>query len=141
MFVEFSKMLEKSGSALALNIVALDDGRLSVTVMPKGEWKNAAMGTPLCVKGTPEELDEQLPAQIKRFVQARVTLEDQVNDTLKVIEAATKETKDKAGAAIKKATTAGTSTTAVKPTVAKSSAPAVQPQPADGGDDDEIDLF
>ena len=53
-----------------------DDQHLMLSVIPKRmkDGENAALTTPLCCTGTPEELDRDLPAQLRDFVAGHVTL-------------------------------------------------------------------
>lgn len=141
MFIELSKMLEAAGSALSLNVVSLGDGRLAVTVMPKGEWKNKALGAGLSVQGTAQELDEGLVEQIERYTTARKTLSEQTEATLKVIAAAEKETKEKASAAIKKAGATPKVTAAPAKPPAKVNAASNEVEDADDEESATVDLF
>lgn len=119
MFVEIQSMLEKDGSALVMNVVKVGS-ELCVTVTPKGTWENKALSVGLTLKGTAQELDASLPAQLVQYTNARQSLQDQISSTLLVIEAATKEAKEKASAAIKKSASAAPAkaVTAATPTVA-----------------------
>jgi PRTRC genetic system protein E len=53
-----------------------DDQHLTLSVVPKRmkESENAALTTPLCCTGTPEELDRDLPTHLREFVAGQVTL-------------------------------------------------------------------
>jgi PRTRC genetic system protein E len=53
-----------------------DDQHLTLSVVPKRmkESENAALTTPLCCTGTPEELDRDLPTHLREFVAGHVTL-------------------------------------------------------------------
>jgi PRTRC genetic system protein E len=53
-----------------------DDQHLTLSVLPKRmkDGENAALTTPLCCTGTPEELDRDLPTQLREFVAGQVTL-------------------------------------------------------------------
>ncbi len=53
-----------------------DDQHLTLSVVPKRmkESESAALTTPLCCTGTPEELDRDLPTHLREFVAGQVTL-------------------------------------------------------------------
>jgi len=143
LFAELAKMLDKPGKALVLNVIALDSGKLALTVLPKGEWKEAALGTGLSVQATPDELDTHLIEQLARYTSAHKSLAEQVASTVEVMAAAERENKQKAQTAIKKAASAtpaakpATTPTNQAPTAAATSAPAA----ADAPQKDTVDLF
>lgn len=140
MFVEMNQLLQTAGMALALNVVSLGDGRLSVSVIPKGDFKNPALGTGMSVQGTAEELDAGLGEQINRYVAARRSLSEQVDATLQVIEAAKTASQKEAGTAISKATKA--SSTPAKPVgTAPVSAKPIAVEAGSVSTTEEIELF
>jgi len=53
-----------------------DDQHLTLSVVPKRmkESESAALTSPLCCTGTPEELDRDLPTHLREFVAGQVTL-------------------------------------------------------------------
>ena len=53
-----------------------DEQHLTVSVIPKRmkDSENAALLTPFCCTGTPEELDRELPTQVREFVAGHVAL-------------------------------------------------------------------
>ncbi|MBY0502727.1 MAG: PRTRC system protein E [Bryobacteraceae bacterium] len=57
-------------------IAKADDQHLTVSVVPKRskDGENAALTTPFCCTGTPEELDRELPTQVRDFVGGYVKL-------------------------------------------------------------------
>jgi PRTRC genetic system protein E len=61
---------------LMLIVSKVDDQHLTLSVVPKRmkEGENAPLTTPLCCTGTPEELDRDLPAQLRDFVAGHVAL-------------------------------------------------------------------
>jgi PRTRC genetic system protein E len=61
---------------LMIIVSKADDQHLTLSVVPKRmkESENAALTTPLCCTGTPEELDHNLPTQLRDFVAGHVTL-------------------------------------------------------------------
>lgn len=141
MFVELEKLLGETGAAMSMHVVAVGNNQLTVTILPKGNFKDSAMGVGLSVTGTPLELDSDLPGEIERYSQARLSLKEQADATIKILEAAALESKQKASTAIKGATAS------VKPTkpVAKPAAThteADDDQAEDGGSEgEEISLF
>jgi PRTRC genetic system protein E len=142
MFKELAKLLDAPGAALTLNVVALEGGRLSVVVIPKGEWKDKTLGTGMSVQATPEELDEGLAEQISRYRVAHKSLKEQVDSTLSVISAAEKESAGKASTAIKKAAAGPTKPVApVKPVVASTTAAVGHSTAGEEEADGVVDLF
>ena len=53
-----------------------DDQHLTLSVVPKRmkDGESAALATPLCCTGTPEELDHDLPSHLRDFVAGHVAL-------------------------------------------------------------------
>jgi PRTRC genetic system protein E len=53
-----------------------DEQHLTISVIPKRtkDSENAALLTPFCCTGTPEELDRELPTQVREFVAGHVAL-------------------------------------------------------------------
>lgn len=58
-----------------------DDQHLTLSVVPKRmkDSENAALTTPLCCTGTPEELDRDLPTHLREFVVGQVTLSNNLS--------------------------------------------------------------
>ena len=73
-FAQLMPML--ADRTLMLIVSKADDQHLTLSVVPKRmkEGENAALTTPLCCTGTPEELDRDLPAQLRDFVAGHVAL-------------------------------------------------------------------
>ena len=73
-FVQLMPML--ADRTLMLIVSKADDQHLTLSVVPKRmkEGENATLTTPLCCTGTPEELDRDLPAQLRDFVAGHVAL-------------------------------------------------------------------
>lgn len=73
-FVQLMPML--ADRTLMLIVSKADDQHLTLSVVPKRmkEGENAALTTPLCCTGTPEELDRDLPAQLRDFVAGQLSL-------------------------------------------------------------------
>lgn len=110
MFVELAKML-KPKDGLGITVTALDDGKLSVIVIPKVEAKaNKALLTPLQTTGTPEELDAELPQLLDQFVGTHKSLREQVEAATAVMAAAKTEVAKTTASAVSKANTGKAST-------------------------------
>src|SRR6516164_2386963 len=73
-FVQLMPML--ADRTLMLIVSKADEQHLTLSVVPKRmkEGENAALTTPLCCTGTPEELDRDLPAQLRDFVAGHLAL-------------------------------------------------------------------
>ena len=72
-FIELFPML--NDRTVMMIVAKADDKHLTVSVVPKRvkDDENTALTTPLCCTGTPEELDRELPAQVREFVGGYVT--------------------------------------------------------------------
>lgn len=143
MFSQLAALLDKPGKALVMNVIALDGGKLALTVLPKGEWKEAALGTGLSVQATPEELDAHLMEQLTRYTAAHKSLAEQVDSTVQIIAAAERENKAKAQSAIKKATTpvAAAAAKVATPQVGAATAAVGATPKAEAEQKDTVDLF
>ena len=73
-FVQLMPML--TDRTLMLIVSKADEQHLTLSIVPKRtkEGENAALTTPLCCTGTPEELDRDLPAQLRDFVAGHLAL-------------------------------------------------------------------
>jgi PRTRC genetic system protein E len=73
-FVQLMPML--ADRTLMVIISKADERHLTLSVVPKRmkEGENATLTTPLCCTGTPEELDRDLPAQLRDFVAGHLAL-------------------------------------------------------------------
>ena len=73
-FAQLMPMLAER--TLMLIVSKVDDQHLTLSVVPKRmkEGENTALATPLCCTGTPDELDRDLPAQLRDFVAGHVAL-------------------------------------------------------------------
>ena len=73
-FVQLMPML--TDRTLMLIVSKADEQHLTLSVVPKRmkEGENTALTTPLCCTGTPEELDRDLPAQLRDFVAGHLAL-------------------------------------------------------------------
>src|SRR5215469_14314294 len=75
-FVQLMPML--ADRTLMLIVSKADDQHLTLSVVPKRmkDGENAALMTPLCCTGTPEELDRNLPGHLRDFVAGHLALSD-----------------------------------------------------------------
>ena len=93
-FVGFGPML--ANRTVMMTICATANGQLMVSVIPKKvkDDENDALTTPLSLVGTAEELDRDLPTQIRDFVEAHATTVsnlNQIKQELAVAEKAAEE--------------------------------------------------
>ncbi|HEY1984780.1 MAG TPA: PRTRC system protein E [Terracidiphilus sp.] len=74
MFKELSPYLRQR--AILLPVTRIEDDQIRVNVIPQKlkDGKNAALTTPLTIKGTADELDGNLPATLVDFVSAHLQL-------------------------------------------------------------------
>lgn len=89
-FQSISEMLG-AGDTLVVMVNKGTHGTLSLTITPKGTFKNANLGTGLNVEATPEELDRDLAAHLGRYTVARKSLQEQIEAAAVVLESASKE--------------------------------------------------
>jgi PRTRC genetic system protein E len=133
MFKQIEKMLE-SGGAMVLTVAKEADGKLKVAVRPVGEFKNSVLGQGITVAEKAEVLDDEFAAVLSTYEVAHKSLKEQVEDRVRVMEAAAAAEKAAKSEAIKK----GVSTKA--PTKAATGVGAAkQPTPAARGQQDDDD--
>jgi PRTRC genetic system protein E len=92
---------------MALN----SDGTITVTIIPKatkGGDGNASLNTPLCLTGTPEELDAEFVNILTSYTAKRTSLAEQLESTAAVLDAAKKDAAATATKAISKSTSSKT---------------------------------
>src|ERR1700730_3703353 len=73
----FAQLMPMLADRTVMMIVSkADEQHLTVSVIPKRmkDSENAALATPFCCTGTPEELDRELPTQASEFVSGHVAL-------------------------------------------------------------------
>ena len=73
----FAQLMPMLADRTVMMIVSkADDQHLTISVIPKRtkDSENAALLTPFCCTGTPEELDRELPTQVREFVAGHVAL-------------------------------------------------------------------
>ena len=133
MFQELAKMLDE-GDGLAITVVALKEGRLALTVVPKGDFKNKDLGAGLALEATPAEFDADLAEHLSAYVNQRKSLKEQIETQTLVLAEAEKASKTATATAISKAT-GKPAPAAKKPEPVKTAA--AGDEGGDGLDDDE----
>jgi len=95
MFKELAPLLRQRPVVLLLN--PLEGESLRVIVMPKklNDTEEGALATPLSITGTPEELDEQLPATLTQYVGAHLELKNTLQMAKDEMDAAAKAARSK----------------------------------------------
>jgi PRTRC genetic system protein E len=123
-------------ASLSLILTSGSNGEIHVAVIPvpKKDGNDAAgLKEPLSITATPEELDEKFPELVAKYTGARSSLEDQLEATLSVLEAAKKDAATKASTAVKK----GAAKPVAKPAVAVPGLTAAAPDGQHDGEDDQ----
>ncbi|MGE0370812.1 MAG: PRTRC system protein E [Gammaproteobacteria bacterium] len=103
MFKELAQMLGE-GDGLVITVVALKEGRMALTVLPKGDFKNKDLGAGLALEATPEEFDAGLAEHLTGYVNQRKSLKEQIETQTLVLAEAERESKAATAKAISKAT-------------------------------------
>ncbi len=95
-FEQLTPMLAER--TVMLVVTKADDQHLSVSVIPKRmkDGENTALSTPLCCTGTAQELDRELPAQLREFVAGHVKLANNLADIQREREEAEKAAREEA---------------------------------------------
>lgn len=108
-FVQLMPML--TDRTLMVIVSKADDHHLTLSVVPKRmkDGENAALAAPLCCTGTPEELDRDLPSQLRDFVAGHLALSNNLAQIQREREEAEKAAREE----VKKKKTVGNG--AVKP--------------------------
>ena len=99
MFQELMPLLAQR--ILLVTLSRVSDEQISVNIIPKpvksdAQDDGAALTTPLCVTGTPKELDEQLPGQLVEFVETHLGLSSTLKSAKEQMEAAAKAAREAA---------------------------------------------
>jgi len=95
----FTQLMPMLAERTVMMIVSkADEQHLTVSVIPKRrkDSENAALATPLCCTGTPEELDRELPAQVRDFVAGHVALSNNLAEIQREREEAEKAAREEA---------------------------------------------
>src|SRR2546427_2636315 len=93
----FAQLMPMLADRTVMMIVSkADEQHLTVSVIPKRlkDSENAALATPLCCTGTPEELDRELPTQVRDFVTGHVTLSNNLAEIQREREEAEKAARE-----------------------------------------------
>lgn len=126
MFKQLSPLLETCIS-LTIILVSNKDGTISATVLPKSKQTGedaVALGTPLSIKATADELDADFAQVLSDYVNSHQSLAEQLENTKSILDAAKADSQKKATTAISKAST-------------KSAAPkTTKAAPSDDGEND-----
>ena len=93
-FVQLMPLL--ADRTLMLIVSKADDQHLTLSVVPKRmkDGENAALTTPLCCTGTPEELDRDLPAHLREFVTGHLALSNNLTQIQREREEAEKAARE-----------------------------------------------
>ena len=99
MFEELMPLLTERVLVVTVSRVGADE--ICINVIPKPlkseqQDNNAALTTPLSVTGTPKELDEQLPQQLREFVETHLGLSSTLKSAKEQMEAAAKTAREAA---------------------------------------------
>jgi len=96
LFTQLDPLL--TARAVLITISKIDGDQLQVNICPRQlkEGENPALTVPLCVTGTPAELDADLVPQISRFVAAHIGLNSNLNAIEKEIAEAEKAAREEA---------------------------------------------
>ena len=99
MFQELMPLLAQR--ILLVTLSRVSDEQISVNIIPKpvksdAQDDGAALTTPLCVTGTPKELDEQLPGQLVEFVETHLGLSSTLKSAKEQMEAAARAAREAA---------------------------------------------
>ena len=97
MFEELMPLLSERVLVVTVSRVRADE--ICINVIPKPlkseqQDNNAALTTPLSVTGPPKELDEQLPHQLREFVETHLELSSTLKSAKEQMEAAAKAARE-----------------------------------------------
>lgn len=134
-FQKLAELASESTKGIMLLVTTSTDGQLSVSVLPQGSFDGdkAALANPLQLVGTPAELDEGFASAIGEFTTVRKSLQEQLADSLAILEAAKKVSADKA----KSALATKKPVTTVKPKSAPTTSSVASPVDEDEGNEAE----
>jgi PRTRC genetic system protein E len=108
-----------------------DEQHLTVSVIPKRlkDSENAALATPFCCTGTPEELDRELPTQIREFVAGYVAFHANLAEIQRERDDAEKAAREELKKKQKTVGNGGAKGKAAEPTPKQEDKPALAPPP------------
>ena len=128
----FAQLMPMLADRTVMMIVSkADEHHLTVSVIPKRmkDSENAALATPLCCTGTPEELDRELPTQVREFVAGHVALSANLADIQREREEAEKAAREELKKKQKTVGNGGAKSKASEPRPKEEDKPATTPLP------------
>jgi PRTRC genetic system protein E len=129
-FVQLMPMLAER--TVMLVITKTGEQHLSVSVIPKKmkDGENTALLTPLCCTGTAEELDRELPAQLRDFVAGHIALVNNLAEIERERQEAEKAAREEAKKRQKTVGAGGKKTPEPATPVTSAKMPAAPPAPS-----------
>lgn len=94
----FSELMPMAAErTILITISRLDEKTLCVNFVPKlNGTENTALATPLCLKGTPEELDQHLVEQVRNYVAYHATMVSDLTEAQREMDEAAKKAREDA---------------------------------------------
>ena len=129
----FAQLMPMLADRTVMMIVSkADEQHLTVSVIPKRmkDSENAALATPLSCTGTPEELDRELPTQVREFVAGHVALGVNLAEIQREREDAEKAARDELKKKQKTIGNGGARNTASEPKPKEADKPTPTPPPS-----------
>jgi len=129
----FAQLMPMLADRTVMMIVSkADEQHLTVSVIPKRmkDSENAALATPLCCTGTPEELDHELPKQVREFVAGHVALSANLAEIQRERQEAEKAAREELKKKQKTVGNGGAKSKAAEPTPKQEDKPAPTPAPS-----------
>ncbi len=129
LFAQLMPML--ADRTLMMIVSKADEQHLTVSVIPKRmrDSESAALATPLCCTGTPEELDRELPTQVREFVAGHVALSANLAEIQREREEAEKVAREELKKKQKTVGNGGVRSKVSEPTPKQDDKPAPTPPP------------
>src|SRR5712691_11860229 len=128
----FAQLMPMLADRTVMMIVSkADEQHLTVSVIPKRmkDTENAALATPFCCTGPPEELDRELPTQIREFVAGHVALSANLAEIQREREEAEKVAREELKKKQKTVGNGGVRSKVSEPTPKQEDKPAPTPPP------------
>jgi PRTRC genetic system protein E len=94
----FSELMPMAAErTILITISRLDEKTLCVNFVPKlNGTENNALATPLCLKGTPDELDQHLVEQVRSYVAHHATMASDLAEARREMDEAAKKAREDA---------------------------------------------
>jgi PRTRC genetic system protein E len=94
----FSELMPMAAErTILITISRLDEKTLCVNFVPKvNGTENNALATPLCLKGTPDELDQHLVEQVRNYVAHHATMVSDLAEAQREMDEAAKKAREDA---------------------------------------------